>query len=274
MKRLTDEQIDFIVKKVNESQIESRELKEDLVDHFCCIIEDDMRRSNSFEESYKKAYQSICPGGLNEIYQESIFLLSSKRIRIMKKLLFASGFTVIFILLTGIFFQIQHWWPAGLILLAAAAAMIFVFLPLLFLYFYKAEYSKFLSYKLKYIVGYIGLALLLAGAVMKLFHLPGTGWTLLISLVVLNFGFLPILFYRSYKGSEISKKSRNSFSGKLYILGISGIALLITGAVLKVLHLPGAAVLLGIALIVINFGFLPVLFYSLYNKNPSTAGTC
>ena len=66
MKRLSDEHIDFIVSQVNDSQIESKELKEDLVDHFCCIIEDNMRQGNTFEESYEKAYQSICPGGLNE----------------------------------------------------------------------------------------------------------------------------------------------------------------------------------------------------------------
>lgn len=184
----------------------------------------------------------------------------------MKKLLLASGYIVIFILLTGIVFKIQHWPAGGLLLLAAAATLIFVFLPLLFLYFYKSEYSKFLSYRMKYLMGYIGLALLLTGAVMKLFHLPGTGWTLLISLVVLNFGFLPILFYRSYKGSDIKTQPNNSFAGKLYILGLSGLALFLTGAVFKVLHLPGAAVLLGVALIILNFGFLPVYFYRLYKK--------
>jgi hypothetical protein len=266
MKGLTDEHIDFIVSEINASRLESRELKEDLVDHFSCIIEDNMKQGNTFEESYKKAYQSICPNGLNEIYQESIFLLSSKRIKIMKKLLFASGFLVVFLQLTGIVFKIQHWPAGGLILLAAAATLIFVFLPLIFLYFYKSEYSKYLSYKMKYIFGYLGLALLFTGSIMKLLHLPGSGWTLLISLAVLNFGFLPILFYRSYKGSEIKTKPANSFTGKLYLLGLSGLALFLTGAVFKVLHLPGAAVLLGVALIVLNFGFLPVFFYSLYKK--------
>ena len=184
----------------------------------------------------------------------------------MKKLLFASGFLVIFIQLTGIVFRIQHWPAGGFILLAAAATFIFVFLPLLFLYFYKSEYSKFLSYKMKYILGYLGLALLFTGAILKLLHLPGSGWTLLISLVVLNFGFLPILFYRSYKGSENKPRSGHSFTRKLYLLGLSGLALFLTGAVFKVLRLPGAAVFLGVALIVLNFGFLPVFFYSLYKK--------
>ena len=113
---------------------------------------------------------------------------------------------------------------------------------------------------MKYLVGYIGLALLLTGAVMKLFHLPGTGWTLLISIIVLNFGFLPILFYRSYKGSKIKSPPKNSFTGKLFLLGLSGLALFLTGAVFKILHLPGAAVLLGVALIILTFGFLPVFF--------------
>ena len=152
-------------------------------------------------------------------------------------------------------------------LFMTAAVLIFVFLPLVFLYFYKSEYSKFLSYKMKYILGYLGLALLLTGAVLKLAHLPGSGWVLLISLVVLNFGFLPILFYRSYKGQDSTTPSKNGITGRLYLLGLSGLALFLTGAVFKVLHLPGAAVLLGVALIVLNFGFLPVLFYNLYRKS-------
>ena len=197
---------------------------------------------------------------------ESIFLLSSKRIKIMKKLLFISGFIVTFILTTGILFKIQHWPAGGWILLAAAAGLVFVLLPLVLLYFYKTEYSKFISYKMKYILGYLGLALLLTGAVFKILHLPGAGWTLLISILVLNFGYLPILFYRSYKGSGNREQADIRSYNKQYILGLTGLALLLTGIVLKILHLPGAAVIMGIAVLVINFGFLPFFFYGLYKS--------
>jgi hypothetical protein len=266
MNKLTDKQVDYIFDQVNKSLIDSKELKEDLIDHFCCIIEDNMQRGKSFEESYNSAYQIICPNGLNEIYQESIFLLSSKRIKIMKKLLFVTGFIATFILMTGIFFKILHWPAGGWILLVAAAVLIFVLLPLVLLHFYKTEYSKFVSYKMKYILGYLGLALLLSGAILKFFRLPGSGWALLLSVVVLNFGYLPILFYRSYKGSGIKDQTDNHSSIKKYILGLTGLALLLTGVVLKILHLPGAAVILGIAVLVINFGFLPFFFYGLYKK--------
>lgn len=266
MDKLTDKQVDYIYDQVNKSLVDSEELKEDLVDHFCCIIEESMQRGKSFEDSYNSAYQIICPNGLNEIYQESIFLLSSKRIKIMKKLLFVTGFIVAFILMTGILFKIQHWPAGGMLLISGAGVMIFILLPLVLLYFYKSEYSKFISYKMKYIFGYLGLALLLTGAVLKMSHLPGSGWALLLSVVILNFGYLPILFYRSYKGSGTKDHTDNSYTRKQYILGLLGIALLLTGAILKILHLPGAAVLLGIAVLVINFGFLPFFFYHLYKK--------
>ena len=266
MNKLTDKQIDYIFDQVNKSQIDSEELIEDLVDHFCCIIEDNIRHGKSFEESYNTAYQIICPNGLNEIYQESIFLLSSKRIIIMKKMLFATGFIATFILMTGILFKVQHWPAGGWILLIAAAVLIFVLLPLVLLHFYKTEYSKFISYKMKYILGYLGLALFLTGGVLKFLHWPGSGLALLLSVVVLNFGYLPILFYRSYKGSGVKGQTDNPLSKKQYIMGLTGFALLLTGVVLKILHLPGAAVIMGIAVLVINFGFLPLFFYGLYKK--------
>jgi len=267
MSKLTDEQIDFIVNQVNNSQIDSNELKEDLVDHFCCVIEDYLRQGKSFEESYNTAYQIVCPNGFNEIYQESIFLLTSKRIKIMKKLLFITGFIAAFIVTTGILFKIQHWPQGGLLLLIAFTVLIFVLLPLVFLHYYKKEYSKFISYKLKYILGYLGLALLLTGGVLKLLHWPGSGIALLLSVVVLNFGFLPILFYRPYRGSGINKHSKNLSPNMQYVLGLIGLAFFLSGAVFKILHLPGAAVFLGLAILIINFGFLPVLFYRMYKKS-------
>jgi hypothetical protein len=267
MSRLTDERIDFIVNQINNSQIDSEELKEDLVDHFCCVIEDYLRQGKSFKESYNTAYQIVCPNGFNEIYRESIFLLTSKRIKIMKKLLFITGFIVAFIQTTGILFKILHWPKGGLLLLIAFAILIFVLLPLVFLHYYKKEYSKFISYKLKYILGYLGLALLLTGGVLKLLHWPGSGIALLFSLVVLNFGYLPLLLYRSYKGSGVNKYSENHSPRMQYIFGLLGIGFFLAGGVFKILHLPGAAVFLGVAILIINFGFLPFFFYGMYKKS-------
>ena len=55
MNSLTENQIDYITQVGNESAIQSEEMKEDLIDHFCCAIEADMQKGASFETAYNKA---------------------------------------------------------------------------------------------------------------------------------------------------------------------------------------------------------------------------
>jgi len=159
MSKLTTEQIDFIADQVNKSKIDSKELKEDLIDHFCCIIEDDIGPGKSFEESYNRAYQIVCPNGFDEIHQETILLLTSKNIIIMKKLLFSLGFITTIFLVTSFMFKALHLPGAGVLLVIASFVLIFVFVPLVLLYFYRKQFLKYVSYKMKYVFGYIGLEL-------------------------------------------------------------------------------------------------------------------
>ena len=267
MSNLTDEQIDFIIKQVNNSQIESEALREDLVDHFCCVIEDYMKGGISFEESYNKACRVICPNGLDEIHLETVMLLTSKKIVMLKKLLFVAGFIGTIFLTTSFMFKALHWANAGLMLLISLFILIFILLPLVFLYYFKKEFSAYISYKLKYIFGFLGLTLLLTGGVLKLLHLPGSGITLLLSVIVINLGFLPFLFYRIHKKLDKRKPTEYKSQKLKYIFGIIGIALFLTASVFKILHLPGPNALLIGAVLIINFGYLPFLFYEMYKKS-------
>jgi len=267
MSKLTDEQIEFIADQVNKSKINSNELKEDLIDHFCCIIEDDIRLGKSFEESYNRAYQIVCPNGFDEIHQETILLLTSKNIIIMKKLLFSLGFITTIFLVTSFLFKALHLPGAGVLLVIASFVLIFVFVPLVLLYFYRKQFSKYVSYKMKYVFGYIGLALLLTGAVLKIMHWPGAGLLFMISVTVINFGFLPFMFYRLYRTSEAKESAKNRSLKLEYIFGFIGVVLFLTASVLKLHHLAGSALLLILSVIVINLGYLPLLFYKMYKKS-------
>ena len=267
MSKLTDEQIEFIADQVNKSKINSNELKEDLIDHFCCIIEDDIRLGKSFEESYNRAYQIVCPNGFDEIHQETILLLTSKNIIIMKKLLFSLGFITTIFLVTSFLFKALHLPGAGVLLVLASFVLTFVFVPLVLLYFYRKQFSKYVSYKMKYVFGYIGLALLLTGAVFKIMHWPGAGLLFMISVTVINFGFLPFMFYRLYRTSEAKESAKNRSLKLEYIFGFIGVVLFLTASVLKLHHLAGSALLLILSVIVINLGYLPLLFYKMYKKS-------
>ena len=267
MSKLTTEQIDFIADQVNKSKIDSKELKEDLIDHFCCIIEDDIRLGKSFEESYNRAYQIVCPNGFDEIHQETILLLTSKNIIIMKKLLFSLGFITTVFLVTSFLFKALHWPGAGSILIVASFLLIFVFVPLVLLYFYKREFSKYISYKLKYVFGFLGLALLLTGSLFKVMHWPGSGLLFLVSVAVINFGFLPFLFYRLYRKSVVRESEEHRSIKWEYITGFLGAVLFLTASIFKLFHWPGSGTMLVSSVVIINFGFLPLLFIRLYKKS-------
>jgi hypothetical protein len=267
MSKLTDEQIDFIIEQVNNSQIETKALREDLVDHFCCVIEDYMKRGISFEASYNKACEVICPNGLDEIHQETIMLLTTKRITIMKKLMFVVGFIGTIFLTTSFMFKALYWPYGGYLLLSAIFILIFILLPLVFLYFYKNEFSTYISYKLKYVFGYIGLALFLTGVVLELLHWPGSEIILILSVFIFNFGFLPFLFYRIHKKFEKKEDPESKTNKFKYIFGVIGVALFLTASVFKLLHYPGPVVLLVSSVFIINFGFLPLLFYQMYKRS-------
>jgi hypothetical protein len=201
MNYLSDENIDFIANEISNSKIISTELKEDLTDHFCCLIEDEMKRGSDFNEAYDKAYRYISPDGFDEIQQETVFLLTKKKIKAMKKTIYLSSFITVFGFSAGTLFKIMHWPFAGIIILLSSMVLILALLPSLFIHQYKKEVSKVFTNKLSYVLGYSGLAMLLASMLFKIFHWPMSNILLIVSVLILNFGFFPLLFLKMYKKS-------------------------------------------------------------------------
>ncbi len=199
MSYLTSENIEFITLKINCSNIKSTEMKEDLIDHFCCAIEEDMKEGLNFEKSYDKAYQNICPDGFDEIQRETVLLLTFKKIRTMKRLLYLSGYLSAIGITTTVFMKLSHIAGGQLVLLGTAAVLAFLFLPSLFVSLYKRELTKSFGDKLKYMSGLLGAILLVAFVVFKISHWPGTTMIFLTSVVIINFSFFPFLFFKMYR---------------------------------------------------------------------------
>lgn len=201
MSNLTEQNIEFITQIVNSSKIESVEMKEDLIDHFCCAIEEYMRKGLSFEKSYDKAYQNICPDGFDEIQRETIFLLTFKKIKAMKRLMYVSGYLSAIGITTTVFMKLSHIAYGQISLLLTSAILVFLFLPALFINLYKRELTKSISDKLKYMSGLLGVVLLVSFVVFKISHWPGTTMIFLTSVVIINFAFFPFLFFKMYRKS-------------------------------------------------------------------------
>ena len=196
---LNESQIERIADTVNKSNIASAEMREDLIDHFCCAIEADMQKGMSFETAYNKTYYYICPEGFDEIQRKTIFLLTIKNIKRMKKLLYLSGYLSAIGATTTLFMKLNHVILGGIVLFITAVIFLLVFLPTLFTYLYKNDMPQSYGRKMMYICGFVGIELLGAFFLSEMMHWPFAGLVLLMAVLLLNFAFFPMWFLKMYR---------------------------------------------------------------------------
>ena len=74
---LKNSQISFIVNDLHKKGLVYEPLEEEIIDHFCCMIEDYMESGMSFGDAYKKALNSFGSSKeLKETQQQTIIEMS------------------------------------------------------------------------------------------------------------------------------------------------------------------------------------------------------
>jgi len=132
---LTLAQIEFIQRDIHTKGISFDDLSDSLLDHICCIIEQDP--NTDFDTAYNKSLLAFGENGLKNIQDQTIFLLILKRKIIMKKTMYLIGYIALFLSTTGLLFKLQHWPGAAIILTLGIALLNFGFLPMYFYDRYK-----------------------------------------------------------------------------------------------------------------------------------------
>ena len=198
---ITEDQLDFITGKVKESSISSKEVQDDLIDHFYCLIEEDMDQGVSFEVAYQKAFQQTTPNGFDEIQEEVFFVLNFNKITNMKRITYLTGFISSLGLTLSVVFKSLHLPGASILLFGSIMVTAFVFAPLLLVSHLKTSGTYSPSEKMKWIVGAAGFMMLALGSILNMLHLEGSGAVLISGGFLFGFGFLPFLFYTLYKRS-------------------------------------------------------------------------
>ena len=198
---IKDEYVDRIIYVIEGSSIRKKELKDDLIDHFCCLVEMDMNKGLGFDEAYQRAFAQTCPNGLDEIQRETIFLLNYNRIMLMKRLTYLIGFLSSIALTLGFFFKIMLL-PGGFeLLMMGTIGLAFLFLPLILVNRFKHLGSQARIEKAKWIFGVLSAVVFATGAVFKMLHLQGAAVLIAVGMLFFCLGFLPVLFFRMYKKS-------------------------------------------------------------------------
>ena len=198
---IKDEYVDRIIYVIEGSSINKKELKDDLIDHFCCLVEMDLNRGIGFEEAYQRAYAQTCPNGLDEIQKETIFLLNYNRILFMKRLTYLIGLMGSMALSAGFILKLLNWGIGSEFVLVGTIALGFLFLPMILIDKFKHLGSQATIEKMKWIFGSMSALMFAGGTVFKIMHLKGAAVMLALSGLFFVLGFLPILFFRMYKKS-------------------------------------------------------------------------
>lgn len=199
--KLSPEQVNIIRELVEKGGIKFELLKEDVIDHLCCVVESELDRKKSFEVAVQEAVAELAPDGLEEIQRETVFLLNSTKIIRMKKIMYGIGLLSAISFVLGWAFGIIHLPGARELSIYGFLGFVFVFVPLLAIDRFKSNIRWLLSDKLKFILGTFSALLIAAAMLFKIMHLPGADELFFGGAVLLAFGFLPFLFFTMYKKS-------------------------------------------------------------------------
>jgi hypothetical protein len=212
---LSDKQIDFILNDIRARGVEMEDLQFNLLDHVCCIIEQNLEETGDFENFYQTAIKKFYKKELWELEEETISLIIFKNYYTMKKIMLYSGVASAFLIAVGILFKFMHWPGASMALVLGIGMSSLIFLPMMFVLKVKEKQNS----RDKLIAGLGALAgsALSMGILFKIQHWPGANMLGMGAMLLMAFVFLPIYFFTGIRNPET--KVNTIVSSALIVIG-------------------------------------------------------
>ena len=120
------------------------------------------------------------------------------------------------------------------------------------------KFQKMKNYA--YVLGLIGTVLTITGVFFKMMHWPGASIVLTLGFLIIAAVFLPLYFILSYR--EQAEKPKLIYP----VVGYLSLLLVFTGAIFKIMHWPGANILLKSSVAFILVGFLPLFIVKIFAR--------
>lgn len=199
--KLTPEQVSIIRAHVDHSKINIDSLKDDVLDHLCCVVEILMDRGKDFEAAVRQALQELAPDGLDQIQHETMFLLNSTKIILMKKIMYSVGLISSIAISVGFLMKLLHLPGADELITYGLLSFGLLFIPLLAINYFKTTVQGVLSERLRTFFGLASGLIISLGITFKLFHIILADQLLITGMLLFSFGFLPFLFFTMYRKS-------------------------------------------------------------------------
>ncbi|MGB0897328.1 MAG: hypothetical protein ACPGU9_02755 [Flavobacteriaceae bacterium] len=197
---IKDEHIDFILNDISNRGVVVSDLKENILDHVCCIIEKEMPADADFYDFYEEVITRFFNNDLKEIQKEADYLLSSKYIDVLTVALKISGvFSVVFLML-GMYYKLNHLQGTGILLLIGVVLFSLFFLPILI--YLKLKDKDLKTNKLIVVVGFLLAFMASVSCLFKIMQWPWATLLREICTIVFLVLFVPLYYFSTFKLPE------------------------------------------------------------------------
>jgi hypothetical protein len=205
---LSDTQIEQIRARIQSAGITRNDLVEDLLDHLCCLVEEEMH-SVTFEIALDRVWGGFAPvGGLHSIQREINFMFNDK-ISNMKKIIFFATASVLGLFFLAMFFQglrlinNYEWRFLEDLAFVTQYLICLLFLPLYWHHHYTLAiaHTDGLANTTKgimFLIGFLCSEALINAIFFKLMHMPG-GNQLFVAAASLGLIYVPFYTVRKYR---------------------------------------------------------------------------
>ncbi len=201
MARVTNEQVDYILDDLSSRGIVLEDLRDDLLDHLCCIIECEMSEDDNFYRFYESVLPRFFKESLGEIQRETDNLLRFKNFYSMIRTMKITGLLTVVFTILGAIFKTLHLPGAGVMIILGGFLFSVIFLPLLIAIKLRDEESRTDKYVLSF--GFLLAIFLAVGLIFKLMHWPGATILMLSGTVGLTFIYTPLYFFTRFRRPEV-----------------------------------------------------------------------
>ncbi|MES2703288.1 MAG: hypothetical protein V4649_11645 [Bacteroidota bacterium] len=215
---ITDEQIEYILSDIRRNGVDTEDLQLNLLDHICCIMEQELKENDDFERFYHATVKRFYRHDLREIEDETINLLTFKNFYAMKKVLIATGACSVFAFIAGSAFKFMYWPGASMLLTLGIGSFSLLFLPLLVIL--KTREARAASDKFVVATASVVGAVFSIAILFIVQHWPGANVLLMSAIGLAAFVLLPAYFFTGIRRPEARL---NTILVSIILVGIIGL---------------------------------------------------
>ncbi|MFM7900750.1 MAG: hypothetical protein ACKPAD_02065, partial [Bacteroidota bacterium] len=205
MFRLDDTHIDFIRSDIQSRGVTTDALIDDIVDHVCCLLEQQVGEEGEFKRVYQDIIHKFYGKSLSDIEKETQLLKQFKNYYAMKKTMLYSGLLATISLVAGLVLKFTHSAGASALILLGIVIFSFLFLPLVVILKSRDQGPK--RDLVLTVVGAVCGMLFAMGTLFKIMYWPYANMIGTVAFFMLALVYIPIMFFTGIRNPETKTNS-------------------------------------------------------------------